>query len=62
MWKKKGVTNRSSLNSTPTLERTPISVPIRAQTDPERDKTVSVDITSMYEDPLRETASVVVPD
>lgn len=63
MWKKKGVTNRSSSNSTPTQERTPISVPIRAQTDPERaDEIVSVDITSMYEDPFRETASVVVPD
>ncbi|KAF9814681.1 hypothetical protein IEO21_04976 [Rhodonia placenta] len=62
MWKRKGLASRSL--SSDRSEPTPISDTADAPTDclTRADDTASVDITSVYEDPFRETASVVVPD
>lgn len=60
MWKRK--TDRLLSSNGP--ERAPISDTKEAPMDCSRraDETASVDITSVYEDPFRETASVIVPD
>ncbi|OSX65917.1 hypothetical protein POSPLADRAFT_1165912 [Postia placenta MAD-698-R-SB12] len=62
IWKRKGLASRSLSNGR--SEPTPISDTVDAPIDcPRRaDDNASVDITSVYEDPFRETASVVVSD
>ncbi|OSX65912.1 hypothetical protein POSPLADRAFT_1052584 [Postia placenta MAD-698-R-SB12] len=63
MWNNKGLPNGSTSDSASAQAQSPNRGATNALTeDLVQDDTASVDITSIYEDPFRETASVIVSD